>query len=73
MIGATRIRSKKVRENQYREGYAGFLKRKGVKLDGGNNVEHMLKQGKWVMVESAREVCGLLRVWEKKSKLCVVE
>ena len=73
MIGATRIRSKKVRENQYREGYAGFLKRKGVKWDGGNNVKHMLKQGKWAMVESTRKGCGLLRVGEKKSKQCVVE
>ena len=33
----------------------------GVGWDGDDNVEHMWKQVKWAMVESAREVCGSVR------------
>ena len=53
-----RVRSKKLREHQYREGYARSLKGKGVEWDGDNNVEHIWEQVKWATVESAREVCG---------------
>ena len=42
---------------QYREGYAMSVERKGIEWDGDNNIEHMWEQIKWVMVESAREVC----------------
>ena len=40
VVGAKRIRGKKLREDQYREGYARSLEGKRVKRDG-NNVEHM--------------------------------
>ena len=56
MLEARKIRSKKLREHLYREGYARSLEGKGVKWDGDNNVEHMWKQVKWAMVKSAREV-----------------
>ena len=39
--GARRIRSKKLREHQYRKGYAKSLERKRVKWDGNNSVEQM--------------------------------
>ena len=40
---------------------------KGVEGDG-DNVDHMWKQVKWAMVESAREVCGSVSVVGKNPK-----
>ena len=37
--GARRTRIEKLREHQYREGYARSLERKRVEWDGENNVE----------------------------------
>ena len=59
---ARRIRSEKLREHQYREEYARSLEEKRVELDGENNVKHMWEQVKGSMVQSAREVCGSVRV-----------
>ena len=55
---ASRIRSEKLRERQYRKGYARSLEGKGVEWDGDNNVENMWEQVKLAMVESEREICG---------------
>ena len=52
VVGANMIKSEKLREHQYREGYARSLERKGVERDG------ILEQVKLTMVEGAREVCG---------------
>ena len=41
VVGARRIRSKKLREHQYREGYVRSLEGKGIVWDGDDNVEHM--------------------------------
>ena len=41
VVGARMIRSEKLREHQYREGYARSLEGKEVELDGENNGEHM--------------------------------
>ena len=60
--GARRVRSKKRKEHQYREGYAKSLKGKRVEWDGENNVEHMWEKMKRALVESAREVCSSMRV-----------
>ena len=68
MVGARRIRSEKLREHHYREGYARSLEEKGVEWDGDNSVEHMWEQVKWAMVESAREVCGSVRMGGKNPK-----
>ena len=80
---ARRIRNEKLREHQYREGYARSLEGKGVEWDRENNVEHIWEQVKRVMVESAREVCGSVRVgcgtshyrgekhYENNSKICL--
>ena len=62
VAGARRIRSEKLREHQYREGYARSIDGKGVEWDGDNNVENMWEQRKRVMFESAREVYGSVRV-----------
>ena len=43
MVGVRRIRSGKLREHQYTEGYAKFLQGKRVEWDEDNNVEHMWK------------------------------
>ena len=72
VVGGRRITNTKLREHQYREGYARSLEEKGVEWDGDNNVEHMWEQVKWPMVESAREMCGLVRIGGKKPE-CVVE
>ena len=56
-----------------REGYARSFEGKGVEWDGDDNVEHMWEQVKRAMVESAREVCGSVRVGGEKPKECVVE
>ena len=52
-------------EHQYREGY---LEGKRVEWDGDDNVKDVWKQVKWAMVESAREMCGSVRVWGKNPK-----
>ena len=59
--GARMIRTKKLREHQYRVGYARSLERKRVEWDREINVEHMWEQVKRAIVESAREVCGSVR------------
>ena len=61
---ARRIRSKKLREDQYREGYGSSLEGKRVE-GGGNNIQHMWQQVKQAMVESTREVYGSVRVGGK--------
>ena len=65
VVRVRRIRSEKLRDFQYREGYAISLEEKGVEWDGENNVEHMREQVKRSMVESEREVCVSVRVWGK--------
>ena len=60
MVEATRIRSEKRREQQYREGYPKSLEGKG-----DDNVEHMWEQVKRAMVESSRELCGSVRIGGK--------
>ena len=70
VVGAKRIRSEKLREHQYREGYSRSLEGMGVEWDGDDNVEHMWEQVKWAMVESAREVYGSVRVGVKKPSVC---
>ena len=56
VVGAWRIRSKKLREHQYREGYARSLEGNRVEWDGDNNVEHMWNR-QWLKV---REKCVTL-------------
>ena len=63
-----RIRSEKLREDNYRKGYARSLERKGVEGGVENNVEHMWEQVKHGMVESARQVCGLVKIVGRKPK-----
>ena len=70
VVEARRIRSEKLREHQYREGYVRSLEGKGVEWDGDNNVEHMWEQVKQAMVESAREVCGSVKVGGKTQRVC---
>ena len=41
VVGARRIRTEKLKEHQYREGYARSPEGKGVEWDGDNNFEHM--------------------------------
>ena len=41
VVGVRRIRREKLREHQYREGYARFFEGKGVKWDGESYVEYM--------------------------------
>ena len=55
VVEARRIRSQKLREHQYREGYVRFLEGNRAEWGGDNNVEHMWEQVKWAMVESAIE------------------
>ena len=69
-VGARRIRSEKLKEIQYRVGYIRSLDGKGVGWDGDNNVEHMWEQVKRAMLESAREVCGSVRVGGKTQRVC---
>ena len=41
MAGTRRVRSEKLREYRYMEGYASFLEGKREEGDGDNKVEHM--------------------------------
>ena len=58
VVGYRRIRSEKLREHQYREGYPRPLGGKRVEWDGDDNVEHI-----WGLSESGG----------KEPKECVVE
>ena len=55
----------------YREGYARSLEGKELEWDGDNNVVHMWEQVKRAMLETARELCGSVRVGEKNPKSVV--
>ena len=44
LVGARRIRSKKLREHQYRKGYARSLEGKEVEWDGNDKVKHIWEQ-----------------------------
>ena len=44
VVGARRIKSKKLREHQYREGYARSLESMGVEENGNNNIASMWEQ-----------------------------
>ena len=66
MVEARRIISEKLREHQYREGYARSLEGKGVEWEGDNNVEHMWEQVKQAKQESAKEVCRSVNVGGKE-------
>ena len=50
--------SEKLREHQYREGYARSLEGKRVEWDEVSNVEQMCEQVKQIVIDNAREVCG---------------
>ena len=54
----------------YREGFARSLEDKEIEWDRGYNVKHMWEQVKRAMVETAREVCGLVRVGGKNQRVC---
>ena len=60
--GARRIRTEKMREHQYREGYIRSPDGKRVECNGENNVEHIWEKVKLAMVESARKVWGSVKV-----------
>ena len=64
----SRIRSEKLRENQYREEYARSLESKRVKWDGKSIVEHMWEQVNRRMVKSAKEVYDPVRMSGKNPK-----
>ena len=72
VFGARKIRSEKLREHQYREGYVSSLEGKGVEWNGDNNIDHIWEQIKRGMVESARGICGSVRVGKNPNE-CVVE
>ena len=60
VVGTRMIRSEKLREDRYREGYA--RSHEGKSVGDGDNFEHIREQVKQAMVEKAREVCGSVRV-----------
>ena len=66
--GTRRIRSEKLREHQYMEGYATCLESKRVEWDEVRNVEKMWGQAKQAVVDSARDVCGSVTMGGKNSK-----
>ena len=55
VVGARRIKSEKLREHQYIEGYARCFEGREVEWDRDNSVEHMWEHVKRAMVESARK------------------
>ena len=50
VVGARRIRSEKLREHQYRQGYGRSLEGKGVEWDIDYNVDPMWEQVKRAML-----------------------
>ena len=68
VVRTRKLGNEKLREHQYREGYARSLEGKRVGWDGENNVEHMWEQVERAKVENAREVCGSVRVVRSNPK-----
>ena len=69
VVGARIIRSEKQRKHQHREGYGRSLEGKEIEWDG-ENVEYIWEQVKRAMTETAREMCGSVRVGKKNPKSC---
>ena len=67
---ARMMRSEKLREQHYREGYVRCLENKRTEWDGERNVEYMWNQIKLAVFGVAREVCGSVRVEEKNPNIC---
>ena len=67
MVGTRRIRSEKLREHQYRKGYARSPEGKGVEWDKDNNVDHAWEQVKPAMVECDVNVNGNRKFFWKVS------
>ena len=62
------IRSDKLMEHQYMEGYAKCLESKRVEWDECRNVKQIWEQEKRAVVKSAREECASVRVGRKNLK-----
>ena len=69
VVGARRIRSEKLREHQYRKGYAWSLEGKIVEWDGDNNIEHIWDLVKRALVK-VQEKIWRRRTIELIGKLC---
>ena len=67
VVGARMIRSDKLKEHQYSEGYARSFEGKGIEYDEDNKGEHMWEQ------KRAMVVCVSMRVGGKNPKSVVVE
>ena len=57
VVDGARKLSEKLKEHQYREGYARSLG-EGTRMGWRKHVEDMWEQVIWAMIESAKEVCG---------------
>ena len=69
MVGARKVRSKKLREHWYREGYARSLEGKGIEWDGDNNIGHMFDRMDRVPNAQIRELCIVMKgVYERIDK-----
>ena len=65
MNGARGIRSEKLIENQYIEGYAKFLGSKRVEWEEERNVEQVWEQVRQAMIHRERELFGSMKVGRK--------
>ena len=65
MIGARRIRSDKLREDQYIKGYARSLEEERVEWNGDNDAKNMWEQVKRPMVGSTSGLWLSESVWWK--------
>ena len=70
MDGARRIRSEKLREHQYKQGYTRSLEGKRVEWDRENNVEYMWEHVKRVMVESEEKCVAQYEQEVRTQKVC---
>ena len=75
MDGARGIRSEKLRERQYREGYGRFLEGRKVELDVENNIGagETGKRSVWLSESSGRDPkeCGRTIIYDKEKKCCL--
>ena len=66
-----RIRSKRLREQQFKTHNVWSLESKMVKWNGVSDVERMGEQVKRVVLDSAREMCVFVWVKKRNSKVVV--
>ena len=73
VVRARRIRSEKLREHQYKEGFARSFEGKRIEWNGDNNVKHKWEEVKTGKGRKCKRSVWLSESWRKEPKESVVK